>query len=94
LNPEENISKVNAIVDKVNNRLETRKSIKEGTTIPKMPIFLNLYKKKELIKLTDENNRRFQPRTAEQIEESKPIKDIESKAENAERITKKELEKE
>jgi hypothetical protein len=32
LNPEENISKVNAIVDKVNNRLETRKSIKEGTT--------------------------------------------------------------
>jgi hypothetical protein len=40
-NPEENISKVNAIVDKVNNRLETRKSIKEGTTILKMPIFLN-----------------------------------------------------
>jgi hypothetical protein len=34
----------------------------------------------------------FNSRTAEQIEESKPIKDVE-KAENAERISKKELEK-
>jgi hypothetical protein len=41
---------------------------------------------KELIKLTDENNRRFQLRTAEQIEESKQLRML--KAENAERIKK------
>lgn len=92
-----NIDLINEVVDKVNNRLETRKSIKEGTNLfpddANIPEFVAV--KKELIKLTDEKTiAEFNNRTAEQIEESKPIiKDIESKAENAERISKKELEK-
>lgn len=96
-NPEENITIVNAIVDRVNNRLETRKSIKEGTNLfpedANIPEFVAI--KKELIQLTDENTiAEFNNRTAKQIEESKPIiKDIESKADNAKGISKKELEK-
>lgn len=92
-----NIDLINEVVDKVNNRLETRKSIKEGTNLfpedANIPEFVAV--KKELIKLTDEKTiADFNSRTAEQVKESEPIiADIKSKAKNAERISKEELEK-
>lgn len=93
----DHLSTVNGIIDRVNNRLETRKSIKEGTNLfpedANIPEFVAI--KKELIKLTDEKTiADFNSRTAEQVKESEPIiADIKSKAKNAERISKEELEK-
>jgi len=92
-----NADKVSELINKVNTRLETRKSIKEGTNLfpedANIPEFVAV--KKELIKLTDEKTiADFNSRTAEQVKESEPIiADIKSKAKNAERISKEELEK-
>lgn len=85
---EGNIDGVNSIIDRVNARLDTRISVREGTDM--FPENANI---KELKQLTDESTIfSFEKRTADQIEKSEPaIKDIESKADNAESLSEEDL---
>ncbi len=84
-----------SFVDAIDSRVETRKGVKEGTDLfpedANIPELVTI--KKELNTQTDGNTiNKFEQRTADEVSQSEPVvKTLESKGENAESLSDKEL---
>lgn len=88
------IEELDPLVERLNNRLETRKAVKAGTDL--FPEDANIPEFKAIHNELNTDNgtiNNFKSRTAEQVKLAEPaIADIESNAENAEGLSREELE--